>query len=85
MEIRTDRLFIRNLCGSDWAEMKDIFIDFNKSEYVVYDRPLPTDDEGAKALTKQFAHNPYLIDKFKNKFICVKKLLACQPSASKAR
>lgn len=58
MEIRTNRLYIRNLHESDWIEMKNIFIDFNKSKYVIYDRPLPSDEEGAKALTKRFADNP---------------------------
>ena len=55
MEIRTDRLYIRNLHETDWRQMKNIFVDFKKSEYSVYDRPLPTEDSKVKELTKHFA------------------------------
>lgn len=55
MRLETSRLYIRDLCETDWQEMKNIFIDFNNSQYAVYDRPLPTEDEEAQALTKQFA------------------------------
>lgn len=55
MEIQTDRLYIRNLCETDWVEMKNIFIDFDNSMYAIYDRPLPTEDDKIKMLTKQFA------------------------------
>ena len=54
MEIKTNRLYIRNLYETDWPQMKNIFIDFNKSRYAIYDRPLPTEDNEVKALTKQF-------------------------------
>lgn len=57
MELETSRLYIRNLRQTDWQEMKNIFIDFNNSKYAVYDRPLPTDDDAAQALTKQFAES----------------------------
>lgn len=30
MEIRTDRLYIRNLHETDWRQMKNIFVDFKK-------------------------------------------------------
>lgn len=55
MELETGRLYIRNLRETDWQEMKNIFIDFNNSQYAVYDRPLPMEDEDARALTKSFA------------------------------
>ncbi|MBQ7943121.1 MAG: GNAT family N-acetyltransferase [Lachnospiraceae bacterium] len=55
MRLETNRLDIRHLNESDWQEMKNIFIDFNNSKYAVYDMPLPTEDEQAKALTKRFA------------------------------
>lgn len=55
MKLETSRLFIRRLNESDWKEMKKIFIDFNNSEYAVYDMPLPMEDEETKALTKRFA------------------------------
>lgn len=55
MEIKTSRLFIRNLRESDWADMKSIFSDFGGSRYAVYDRPFPTEDREIKALVKRFA------------------------------
>ena len=55
MRLETSRLYIRRLHETDWQEMKNIFIDFNNSQYAVYDMPLPTKDEEAKALTKRFA------------------------------
>ena len=67
MELKTRRLYIRNLCQEDWAEMKNLFIDFNSSRYAAYDRPLPTEDLEVKTLIKQFVENNlffaiYLLD-----------------------
>ena len=55
MEIETSRLYIRDLYETDWGEMKEIFIDFNRSKYAAFDRPLPKDDDESKSLTKQFS------------------------------
>ena len=55
MKLETNRLYIRHLNRSDWQNVKNIFIDFNNSKYVVYDMPLPTEDEETKTLTKRFA------------------------------
>ncbi|MBQ8231274.1 MAG: GNAT family N-acetyltransferase [Lachnospiraceae bacterium] len=57
MILETSRLYIRNLSETDWQEMKNIFIDFNNSQYAVYDMPLPTEDEETRALTKRFAES----------------------------
>ena len=57
MRLETDRLYIRSLQETDWRQMKDIFVDFNNSEYVVYDMPLPTEDEETKALIKKFSES----------------------------
>lgn len=57
MILETDRLDIRNLDETDWQEMKKIWIDFNSSNYAVYDMPLPIQDEEIKALTKRFAES----------------------------
>lgn len=54
MEIQTDRLCIRSLRESDRPELQDLWADFGRSPYAAYDAPLPTDAEGAKALTKRF-------------------------------
>ena len=55
MEIETSRLYIRDLYETDWVEMKEIFIDFNRSKYAAFDRPFPKDDDESKSLTKQFS------------------------------
>lgn len=55
MNIKTERIYIRSLLPCDWLELKNIFMDFGKSEYAVYDAPLPTTDEAVKELTEQFA------------------------------
>lgn len=70
MELKTHRLYIRDLQEDDWTKMKNIFNDFNNSKYVAYDRPLPTEDTEIEALTKQFVENGlffaiYLLDKNK--------------------
>lgn len=67
MEIKTSRLYMRNLSEEDWAAMKNIFVDFNQSNYAIYDMPLPTEDYEVKALTKRFADSNlffvvYLLD-----------------------
>lgn len=57
MRLETSRLCIRRLHETDWQEMKNIFTDFNNSQYAVYDMPLPTEEEETKALTKRFAES----------------------------
>ena len=41
MKIKTRRLTVCDLSAADWMEMKNIFVDFNRSPYTVYNRPLP--------------------------------------------
>ena len=57
MELQTERLYIRSLREADWPALQKIWMDFEGSAYAVYDAPLPTDAEGAKALTQKFAEN----------------------------
>lgn len=57
MMLETERLYIRNLYETDWRAMKKIFIDFNSSKYVIYDKPLPIKDEEIRALTKKFSES----------------------------
>lgn len=54
MEIRTNRLYIRNLRVTDWSEMQKIFLDFNNSKYAIYDAKLPVKDKEVKELTNKF-------------------------------
>lgn len=55
MRLFTDRLWIRELTAEDWHSMKEIALDFRKSEYAAYDMPLPTEDSQIQALTERFA------------------------------
>ena len=55
MELRTSRLTIRPLEEGDWPALQEIWRDFARSPYHVYDRPLPTDAPGAQALARHFA------------------------------
>lgn len=40
MLLRTERLTIRPIAADDWRSIKDIWVDFNASEYAQYDMPL---------------------------------------------
>lgn len=55
MEMKTNRLYIRTLRETDWAEMKNVFSDFSNSKYAVFDMPLPVEDQEVQLLTKRFA------------------------------
>lgn len=55
MDIQTNRLYIREILPEDWRNLKNIAVDFRKSEYVLYDMPLPVEENEIKALTQRFA------------------------------
>lgn len=55
--IETDRLYIRELEADDWMHMQRIALDFRQSEYVIYDMPLPIEDEEIKSLTKRLSES----------------------------
>lgn len=57
MERKTERLWIRNLRGDDWMQMKRIFEDFTQSRYAIYDAPFPETEQAVKALTERFAES----------------------------
>lgn len=53
--LKTDRLTIRTLEAEDWKKLKEIAVDFRKSEYAVYDMTLPIEDDKIKSLCEQFS------------------------------
>lgn len=53
--LKTDRLTIQELKAEDWKNLKELAIDFRKSEYAVYDMPLPIEDDKIKSLCEKFA------------------------------
>ena len=44
MLLKTERLTIRHIVADDWKSIRDIWIDFNASEYAQYDTPHITED-----------------------------------------
>ena len=44
MLLKTERLTIRHIVADDWKSIKDIWVDFNSSEFAQYDKPHNTDD-----------------------------------------
>ena len=55
--MKTNRLSIRELVSEDWRSMQTIAADFRKSEYAIYDMPLPVEEQEIQALTRQFAES----------------------------
>lgn len=55
MEIKTERLSIRFITESDWKRIKEIWEDFNRSEYARYDRPHPTDKADVQSRVARWA------------------------------
>ncbi|MBQ8802007.1 MAG: GNAT family N-acetyltransferase [Tyzzerella sp.] len=44
MLLKTERLHIRHITENDWQSVKEIWEDFNLSQYAQYDRPHNTDE-----------------------------------------
>jgi len=55
MLLKTDRLIIRHIEKTDWKSIKEIWQDFNSSQYVQYDRPHNTDDEAVREKISMWA------------------------------
>lgn len=53
MNIKTERLDIRNIKNEDWKELKFIIDDFQNSEYGIYDSHFPSEDEKFKNSVKR--------------------------------
>lgn len=55
MLLKTERLIIRYIIEDDWKRIKEIWEDFNHSEYARYDMPHNTDDENVHARISKWA------------------------------
>lgn len=53
--LQTKRLTIRKIEEDDWEAIRNIWIDFNKSEYVIYDNEKNTDPENVKVRIAKWA------------------------------
>lgn len=56
MLLKTQRLMIRHIAEDDWRSIKDIWINFNASEFAQYDMPHHTADEDVRARISKWAN-----------------------------
>ena len=55
MLLKTERLTIRYIVADDWKSIRDIWVDFNSSEYAKYDTPHITEDANVKTRIAKWA------------------------------
>ena len=55
MLLKTERLTIRHVVADDWKSIRDIWVDFNSSEYAQYDTPHITEDANVQARIAKLA------------------------------
>jgi RimJ/RimL family protein N-acetyltransferase len=53
--METDRLVIRNFSIDDWQDLQEMIIQYQASEYAIYDHKWPTSTEEIKGIAKWFA------------------------------
>ena len=53
--METDRLIIRNFSVDDWQDLQEMVIQYQASEYAIYDHKWPTSTEEIKGIVKWFA------------------------------
>jgi len=61
VELKTDRLVIRNFVYEDWKDLQEIALDKEASEYAVYDHPFPTSEQEVKGITEWFAKGDHFL------------------------
>ena len=55
MLLKTERLAIRHIVADDWKRIRDIWVDFNSSEYAQYDTPHITENANVQARIAKWA------------------------------
>lgn len=55
INIKTNRMLLRNFVIDDWKYLQEIIIDKETSEYAIYDHQFPTSDIEVKKITEWFA------------------------------
>lgn len=55
MLLKTERLTIRHIVADDWKSIRDIWADFNSSEYAQYDTPHITENANVQARIAKWA------------------------------
>lgn len=54
--LKTERLIIRHIKEDDWQSIRDLWKDFNASDYVQYDKPHNIDDEDVRVRISKWAN-----------------------------
>lgn len=55
MLLKTDRLTIRRIAADDWMSIREIWLDFNSSEFSQYDKPHNTDVSNVRQRISKWA------------------------------
>ena len=55
MLLKTERLSIRHVVAEDWESIRNIWVDFNSSEYAQYNTPHITEDANVRARIAKWA------------------------------
>ena len=55
MLLKTERFSIRHVIADDWKSIRDIWVDFNSSEYAQYDTPHITENTNVQARIAKWA------------------------------
>ena len=55
MLLKTERLTVRRVAADDWKSIRDIWVDFNSSNYSQYDTPHNTEDANVQARIAKWA------------------------------
>ena len=59
IDLKTERLEIKNFVIDNWIDLQEIFVDFMSSEYAIYDFQMPTSDIGVKERTDWYIKNKF--------------------------
>ena len=59
--LETKRTKIRNFKASDWQDLHEIIIQFEASQYAIYDHKWPTDAEEIKSIAAWFSSDDYFL------------------------
>lgn len=55
MMLKTGRLTVRHVVAEDWTSIRNIWVDFNSTEYAQYDTPHITEDANVQARIAKWA------------------------------
>jgi ribosomal-protein-alanine N-acetyltransferase len=59
INLKTKRLEIKNFVIDNWRDLQEIFVDFDSSEYAIYDYKMPTTDNEVKEKADRYMKNNF--------------------------